>query len=216
MTRILLAEDHEIVRFGLRLALEREADLKIVAEAANGRQALQLTQEYNPDVLILDVQMTELSGIDVAHQLHKANSSTRILVFSSFDTLSYILELNEMGIDGYILKDEPTEMIITAVHQVMEGKKYFGPKVDAILKEYYAQQAHREATRKRKDVALTESELNVLALVAKGHLDKEIADMRKVSVNTIKNQMSQVRDKFGASNRIQAIVRAVQLGLIEV
>jgi two-component system NarL family response regulator len=205
--RVLLADDHAVVRSGVRSLLEMTRDIAVVGEAEDGEQALALAEALKPDVLLLDVQMPGMSGVNVAGRLAEANSSVRVLVLSSYDTEQSVYQLLDSGVAGYLLKGEIPEQIVRAVRGVARGDAkggWLSPRITAKL-------------RRRVDPSeLTSRELQVLSFMVAGHENEEIAAAMYLSKGSIKNHVTSIISKLGARNRTHAVSLALQRGLVSV
>ncbi len=205
--RVLLADDHAVVRSGVRSLLEMTPDISVVGEAEDGEQALALTEALKPDVLLLDVQMPGVSGVEVAGRLAAANSSVRVLVLSSYDTEQPVYHLLDSGVAGYLLKGEIPEQIVRAIRGVAHGEAeggWLSPRITAKI-------------RRRVDPSeLTSRELQVLSYMVAGYENEEIAGEMFLSKGSIKNHVTSIISKLGARNRTHAVSLALQRGLVSV
>jgi DNA-binding NarL/FixJ family response regulator len=208
MVRIVLADDHPIVREGLQALLETQADFEVVAEAANGEEALKLALELEPDVILLDLEMPVMDGVEATRRLHQLRPSFHIIVFTAFDNDERIIHAVRAGAVGYLLKDAPRKDIFNAIRIAMEGGSLLQPVVASKLLRHMGQQhilPHE---------MLTERELEVLNLLAQGMPNKEIAAQLVISERTAKFHVSSIMGKLGATNRTEAVSLAAQRGLI--
>lgn len=208
MVRILLADDHPIVREGLQALLETQADFEVVAEAANGEEALRLAGELQPDVILLDLEMPIMDGVEATRRLHQLQPTIRIIVFTAFDNDERIIHAVQAGAVGYLLKDAPRKEIFDAIRVAMEGGSLLQPVVASKLLR------HMEQQHALPHEVLTERELEVLHLLAQGMPNKEIAAHLVISERTAKFHVSSIMGKLGASNRTEALSLAAQRGLI--
>lgn len=207
--RIVVADDHPVVRDGLVAILSTQADFEIVGEAANGAQAVELVQSLAPDVLLLDLEMPELDGVAVLKQLRANGAKTRAVVFTAFDTDERILDAVQAGAQGYLLKGAPRDELFNAVRVVRAG--------GSLLQPIVASKLLRQVSQESPDVAvesLTARELEVLKLLAQGQQNKEIAAELVISERTVKFHVSSILGKLGAGNRTEAVRIAAQQGLI--
>ena len=208
MVRILLADDHPIVREGLQALLETQADFEVVGEAANGNEVLRLALELRPDIILLDLEMPIMDGVEATRRLHQLQPAFRIIVFTAFDNDERIIHAVQAGAVGYLLKDAPRKDIFNAIRVAMEGGSLLQPVVASKLLRHMGQQhllAHE---------MLTERELEVLSLLAQGMPNKEIAAQLVISERTAKFHVSSIMGKLGATNRTEAVSLAAQKGLI--
>jgi DNA-binding NarL/FixJ family response regulator len=208
MVRILLADDHPIVREGLQALLETQPDFEVVAEAANGEEALRLALQLRPDVVLLDLEMPVMDGVEATRRLHQLQPSSHIIVFTAFDNDERIIHAVRAGAVGYLLKDAPRKDIFHAIRVAMEGGSLLQPVVASKLLRHMGQQ------HMLPHEILTERELEVLNLLAQGMPNKEIAAQLVISERTAKFHVSSIMGKLGATNRTEAVSLAAQRGLI--
>ncbi len=209
--RILVADDHPIVRDGLVAVLSTQPDFEVVGEAADGRQVVEQALALQPDVILLDLEMPEVDGVQALEQLRKLGQSVRAVVFTAFDTDERILSALRAGAKGYLLKGAPREELFNAVRVVHAGGSLLQPVVASRLLERFSEAMPLMAAPEQ----LTPRELEVLAWVAQGHPNKEIAERLSISQRTVKFHVSSIMGKLGAANRTEAVALAVQHGLIE-
>ena len=209
--RILVADDHPIVRDGLVAVLSTQPDFEVVGEAADGRQVVEQALALQPDVILLDLEMPEVDGVQALEQLRKLGQSVRAVVFTAFDTDERILSALRAGAKGYLLKGAPREELFNAVRVVHTGGSLLQPVVASRLLERFSEAVPLMAAPEQ----LTPRELEVLAWVAQGHPNKEIAERLAISQRTVKFHVSSIMGKMGAANRTEAVALAVQHGLIE-
>jgi DNA-binding NarL/FixJ family response regulator len=205
--RVVLADDHSVVRRGIRDFLTEAGDISVVAEAENGAQALALIAQQHPDVAVLDIQMPQGNGIEVARQLRADRLTLGILLLTAFDDPPYIRAALEAGANGYVLKSSQADEIVEAVRAVHEGKQV----LDSRLPEPPATPVPGEPSAK-----LTERECAVLALAARGLTNKAIGFQLSISDRTVQGHLANIYEKLSAASRTEAVTRAVALGLISV
>ena len=208
--RVILADDHAVVRKGIREFLETDEGLNVVAEASNGDEALKLIRELRPDVAVLDIQMPGQSGIDVTRAVRTARLSIGVLLLTAFDDEPYIRAALQAGANGYVLKTADAQDIVEAVRAVFEGKSAIDP---AITRKLLTQMTRSEASEALIE-PLSERELEVLRLTAKGYTNKAIGAQLAISDRTVQGHLAKIYDKLHASGRTEAVMRAVTLGLI--
>jgi NarL family two-component system response regulator LiaR len=211
MIRILLVDDHPIVREGLRALLETQNDFDVVAECANGEEALRLTATLRPDMLLLDLEMPVLDGVETIRRLRQSSHAPRIIVFTAFDNDERIIHAIQNGANGYLLKEAPRDEIFKAIRVTMEGGSLLQPIIASKLLR------HVELQRGANHIPaeeLTERELEVLRLLAQGMPNKEIASHLVISERTAKFHVSSIMGKLGATNRTEAVALAAQRVLI--
>jgi two-component system, NarL family, response regulator LiaR len=224
MIRILLADDHPIVREGLRAVLETQADFEVIAEAASGDEALRIALILLPDILLLDLEMPILDGIETTRRLREQQPAARVIVFTAFDNDERIIHAVQSGANGYLLKGSPREEIFRAIRITMEGGSLLQPVVASKLLRHVGHQLIPKPAGTSTTSAselhgsayepLTERELEVLNLLAQGMPNKEIAAQLIISERTAKFHVSSIMGKLGATNRTEAVSLAAQKGLI--
>ena len=222
MVRILLADDHPIVREGLHTLLETQPDFEVIAECANGEETLRQAAKLQPDMVLLDLEMPILDGVETIRRLFQLPHRPRVIVFTAFDDDERIIHAIQSGADGYLLKDMPREEIFKAIRVTMQGGSILQPVVASKLLRHMGQQqkggAAAQSTRNSMPTLpieeLTERELEVLRLLAQGMPNKEIAAQLVISERTAKFHVSSIMSKLGATNRTEAVALAAQRGLI--
>ena len=209
--RILLADDHKIIRDGLRSLLGKEENMVVVAEAENGRKALQLTRKLSPDVIIMDVSMPDLNGIDAARQIIGEQPGIKIVALSMHSEKQFVEGMLKAGVSGYLLKDTAFEELIKAIRVVCAGKKYLSPDVtDIVLHEFISPTI---TTDDQTTTALTNREREVLQLIAEGRATKEIAGKLHISVKTVETHRKNIMDKLGLHTVAELTKYAVREGI---
>jgi len=207
LIRVLLADDHAVVRTGIRQILERADDLKVIAEAEDGQQAQKLIENRHPDVAVLDIQMPRASGIEVTRWVRTHYRDVGVLILTAYDDDPYIQAVLQAGANGYVLKTASPAEIIQAVRDVEAGKSVLDP---AITQKVLAQISRREEIPRVE--TLTERELEVLTLVGKGFTNKAIGVNLGISDRTVQGHLAKVFNKLSASSRTEAVMRAVSQG----
>jgi DNA-binding NarL/FixJ family response regulator len=207
--RVLLADDHAVVRTGIRQYLEQAGDIEVVVEAEDGQAACDLAAEYQPDVAVLDIQMPRRSGIEVSRWLRTHYRQMGVLVLTAYDDDPYVLAVLKAGANGYVLKTARPEEIIQAVRDVHAGKSVLDR---AILPKVMAHLANPEAPVLIEE--LTPRELEILTLIARGYTNKAAALQLGISDRTVQGHLAHIFDKLQAASRTEAVMRAVSLGLI--
>jgi DNA-binding NarL/FixJ family response regulator len=211
MTRILVADDQPLVRSGFRMILDQRPDLELVGEAADGQQAIELAQKLEPDVILMDVRMPNLDGVEATRRLVDAGSPARILVLTTFDLDEYVYEAIRAGASGFLLKDvEPSELV-DAIRVVAAGNSLFAPPATERLLSRFANNEPRPA-RSLDD--LTGREREILALIATGLSNGEIARQLYLSETTIKTHVSSILRKLHVRDRVQAVIAAYDASLV--
>ena len=212
---VVLADDHAVVRKGIREFLEDEGDITVLAEAADGEEALAYVQEHKPDVVVLDIQMPGRGGIDVTRALRSAGDQVAILILTAYDDDPYIMAGIQAGANGYVLKSATPEEIVRAVRAVHEGQSAVDPTVATKLMAYLAGQQKASASDASIET-LTQRELEVLASVAKGLTNRAIGHQLGISDRTVQGHLANIYGKMGVSSRTEAVMTAVKKGLLEV
>lgn len=212
-TTIVLADDHRIVRQGLRALLASEADLEVIGEADDGREALELVRRLSPDVLVLDLMMPGLNGLEVARQLPRQSPGVRVVVLSMYDDEGFVLEALANGVSGYVLKDSNSSDLIHAVREVAAGRRYLSPPLSDRAIEAYQQRAKVGTMDKHE--TLTTREREVLQLSAEGHTNSEIAARLGISTRTAETHRSRVMHKLGLHTQSDLIRYAIRRSIIK-
>lgn len=209
--RVMIADDHSLIREGLRQLLEFDGTIEIVGEASNGVECLEKLKECNPDVLLLDINMPEKNGIEVLEQMKSDNSQNKVLILTVHNEMDYLIKAVEVGVDGYILKDSESAELKKAIMAVMDGENYIQPSLIPLLNS----QLMSRDSDKDKISSLTNRELEVLIQVANGMFNKEIASNLNISERTVKNHISNIFKKINVSDRTQAAVFAIKNNIIK-
>ncbi|MGH9940931.1 MAG: response regulator [Pyrinomonadaceae bacterium] len=212
MTTIVLADDHRIVRQGLRALLTAEENFKVIGEADDGREALDLVRRLKPDVLVLDLMMPGLNGLEVARQLHRQSPKVAIVVLSMYDDEGFVLEALANGVSAYVLKDSNSSDLVQAVREVAAGRRYLSPPLSDRAIEAYQQRAKIGTINKHE--TLTTREREVLQLSAEGHTNSEIAARLGISTRTAETHRSRLMHKLGLHTQADLIRYALRRGII--
>lgn len=213
-TTIVLADDHAIVRRGMRALIEEQPDLKVVGEGENGRDAVSLCGDLNPDVAILDIGMPLLNGIEAASQIVKANTSVRPVILSMHADETYLLRALSAGARGYLLKDSAEDDLVLAIRAVLAGRSYFSPAIsDMLLDDYMQHLRQRNLTDSYE--RLTSREREVLQLLAEGKSNKEVATTLDVSLSTVDTHRTNLMAKLNLHNTAELVLYAVRKKIIQ-
>ena len=211
--RIVIADDHAVVREGTHTLLEREPDMEVVGEASNGEEALKIIEEQKPDVAILDISMPKLTGIEVTRLIKAKLPSVAVLILTAYDNDEYIFALLEAGAAGYLLKDVHSHEIVEAVRSVHSGESVLHPSIARKVIQRAILGSSKTAEVK-SDIELSEREKEVLKLAAKGMTNKDIADTLCISIRTVQGHINNIFHKLGVGSRTEAIFQSVKKGWI--
>jgi DNA-binding NarL/FixJ family response regulator len=214
MIRVLIADDQDLVREGLRMMLGAEPDIEVVAEAATGRQALDGARAHDPDVLLMDVRMPELDGIEATARLTGAGGRARILMLTTFDLDEYVYRAMKAGASGFLLKDASRDQLAAAVRTVAAGDALLAPAITRRLIEDFCRRPPPSAGELPAAQQLSPRELEVLRLLAQGRSNAEIATELFLSEATVKSHVARILNKLGLRDRVQAVVLAYESGLV--
>jgi DNA-binding NarL/FixJ family response regulator len=210
--RVLVADDQPLVRSGFRMVLDERPDLELVGEADDGEQALALARELNPDVILMDIRMPNLDGVEATRRLVDAGTPAKILVLTTFDLDEYVYAAIRAGASGFLLKDVEPGELVDAIRVVAAGNSLFGPVATQHLVERFAQA--RPAVETTALEQLTEREREILRLLARGLSNAELAERLVLSETTVKTHVSSVLRKLGVRDRVQAVITAYESGLV--
>lgn len=205
--RILVADDHTLIRQGLKQILELEDDLSVVAQASDGREAVRLTKECNPDIVLMDINMPVTNGLQAIKEIKQAHLTCKIIVLTIHEDREYLFKTLQMGAEGYVLKDAEPSVLIEAIRCVNSGQSYIQPNMTKELVLEFNRVSVQEKEKRRED-NLTSRELEVLQLIAEGMINKEIAKQLYISEKTVKNHVSNIFKKIDVSDRTQAAIYA--------
>ncbi len=211
--RVLIADDHDVVRAGLRFLLERQKDLEIVGEAANGRQMLELARQLNPSVIVTDIAMPQLNGIDAAAQVLHNDPGVKIIVLSMYADEEFIVRALTAGVKGYLLKDAVQADLVRAVRVVAEGRSFFSPAIAQTLAEDYVRQLQSKGVQDSYEL-LTEREREILQLLAEGKSNKEVAAVLNVSPYTVETHRMHLMQKLNLHNTAEIVLYAVRKKIV--
>jgi two-component system, NarL family, response regulator NreC len=210
---ILLADDHKIVRQGIRKILEDHPDWQVVAEAGDGREAVRLALELKPDIAILDIGMPLLNGIEATSQITRRAPQVKVVILSMHPNEAYITRALQAGAKGYLLKDSADDDLIRALTLVSQGKSFFSPAVAKVMLDDYVRHLAEQGVVDRYD-ALSEREREIFQLVAEGRSNKEMAELLFVSPNTIETHRAHIMEKLDVHSAVELVLFAVRRGLI--
>ncbi|GAA1330963.1 response regulator [Pseudonocardia xinjiangensis] len=214
MTRVLLADDQELVRAGFRMILETREDVEVVGEAADGDAAVRLVEQLNPDVVLMDVRMPGVDGIAATERIVASGTSSRVIILTTYDLDEPLYAALRAGASGFLLKDVRPVDLVEAVRVVARGDALLAPAVTRRLLDRFAEVLPRDDPRPERLTALTEREVDVLALVARAATNAEIAQRLVITEATVKTHVSSILRKLGVRDRVQAVVFAYDVGLV--
>ena len=213
MIRVLVADDQSLVRAGFRMLLSEEEDIEVVAEAANGLEAVEKAARFDPTVVLMDIRMPELDGLEATRQILAAGGDARILILTTFDLDEYVYEALRAGASGFVLKDDPPEQLIAAIRTVSAGDALLSPAVTRRVIQQFTRIPR--AAQPSGLEQLTGRERDVLRLVAQGLSNAEIGEQLYIGETTVKTHVTHVLQKLQLRDRVQAVVLAYQTGLLE-
>jgi DNA-binding NarL/FixJ family response regulator len=211
--KILIADDHSMVREGLKQLIELEEDIEVIDQAGDGCEAIKKIVEYNPDVVLLDINMPRMNGLEVIKYLQDNNISTKALILTIHNEVEYLYKAVEIGVQGYVLKDSESDVLIKAIRTIYNGESYIQPNMASLLFK------RMNKTKDDNEVGfnkLTKREVEVLRLITEGMLNKEIAHNLCISEKTVKNHVSNIFKKINVSDRTQAAVFAIKNNIVDI
>ena len=213
--RVLLAEDHTIVRKGLRSLLEREATIEVVGEAQDGREAVVRVQQLRPDVVILDITMPELNGLEATHQIKRSNPEVNVLILSVHGSEEYVFQALSAGASGYLVKKAAPDELVTAIQAVYRGEPFISPFISGRILQDQVRRTKITPEEFRVYEKLTHREKEILQLVAEGRSNREIAGLLFLSIKTVQTHRANLMDKLGIRSTAELTQYAMRRGLID-
>lgn len=211
--KILIADDHSMVREGLKQLIELEDDIEVIDQAGNGEDAINKILKSNPDVVLLDINMPKMNGLEVLKYLNNKNIETKVLVLTIHNEVEYLYKAFEIGVQGYVLKDSESDVLIKAIRTIYDGESYIQPNMASLLFKRINNTNEEKETVFTK---LTKREIEVLKLITDGMLNKEIAHKLCISEKTVKNHVSNIFKKINVSDRTQAAVYAIKNNIVNI
>ena len=209
--RVLVADDQSMVRAGFRMLLSGEPDIEVVAEASNGLEAVDKAARFRPTVVLMDIRMPQLDGLQATRRILAADKAARVLILTTFDLDEYVYEALRAGASGFVLKDDPPEQLLAAIRIVAGGEALLSPAITKRVIEKFTRMAHPQPPRELDQ--LTERELDVFRLIARGLSNAEISEELYISDATVKTHITHILQKLNLRDRVQAVVLAHQTGL---
>jgi DNA-binding NarL/FixJ family response regulator len=213
--KVLLADDHTVVRQGLKALLGAEADIEIVGEAENGRQAIQMVQKLEPDVAVIDIAMPVLNGLEATRQITRSHTPTKVLILSSYSDDEYVQQLTEAGAAGYLVKQTAANDLLKAIREAQKGNAFFSPSIAKRLRDQCREAFVSGHPVKKRNDSLTTREAEVLQLIAEGRANKQIAAELSISIKTVEKHRQQVMNKLGIHDVAGLTRHAISKGIIE-
>jgi len=213
MIRVLVVDDQSMVRAGFRMLLAGEPDIEVVAEASNGREAVDMAARFGPTVVLMDIRMPELDGLEATRRILAADAAARVLILTTFDLDEYVYEALRAGASGFVLKDDPPEQLIAAVRTVAGGDALLSPAITSRVIKQFTRIPHHAIPREVDD--LTERERDVLRLIARGLSNAEIGRELFIGDTTVKTHITHILQKLNLRDRVQAVVLAYETGLFD-
>ncbi|MGZ4626857.1 MAG: response regulator [Kineosporiaceae bacterium] len=211
--RVLVADDQSMVRAGFRMLLSEEPEIEVVAEASNGLDAVDLAARFRPTVVLMDIRMPELDGLEATRRILAADDTTRILILTTFDLDEYVYEALRAGASGFVLKDDPAEQLLAAIRIIARGEALLSPSITRRVIQQFTR-IHRPAPPKELN-ELTERERDVFRLMARGRSNAEIGHELYISETTVKTHITHILQKLGLRDRVQAVVLAHEAGMFD-
>jgi DNA-binding NarL/FixJ family response regulator len=211
--RVLVADDQSMVRAGFRMLLSGEEDIEVVAEASNGLEAVDKAARFHPTIVLMDIRMPQLDGLEATRRILASDNTARILILTTFDLDEYVYEALRAGASGFVLKDDPPEQLLAAIRVVADGEALLSPAITKRVIKQFTRMPRPEPPRQLNE--LTERELDVFRLVARGLSNAEIARELYISDTTVKTHITHILMKLNLRDRVQAVVLAYQTGLFD-
>jgi two-component system response regulator NreC len=211
--RVLLADDHNLIRAGLRLVVSQQPDFQVAGEAENGRQAVALAEQLKPDVVVMDIKMPDLNGIEACHQIRETLPDTQVVMLSMHSDEAYVLRALKAGARAYLLKDSAEADLARAIRAAVDGKSFFSPAVGKVLLEDYMRKLQRTGAEDSYEL-LSPREREILQVVAEGKSSKEIANVLNLSVYTVETHRAKIMQKLNLRSMPELILYAVRKGII--
>ena len=209
---VVIVDDHVMVREGIKQLLEMDGDIRVIGEASDGEEGLKVVEATDPDVLLLDVNMPKMNGLEVLQKIKESGIKRKVLILTIHNEVEYLLKAIEIGVDGYVLKDSELSVLRRAIFAVNEGNSYIQSSLAPLLK----QRLEEPDVVENNEEGLTKREMEVLKLIAEGLYNKEIADRLTISEKTVKNHVSNIFRKIDVSDRTQAAVYAIRSGYVDI
>ncbi|HLJ69461.1 MAG TPA: response regulator transcription factor [Chloroflexota bacterium] len=211
-TKVVLADDHAVLRDGLRMVLDAEQGISVVGEASDGREALDLVEELQPDVVVMDIAMPNLNGLEATRQIKRRFPRTQVVILTMHENQQYLTQIVKVGAIGCVLKRAAGTELVTAVRAAARGESYFSPAIASMILDDYRVRLRNEGRDPQE--LLTEREREILQLVAEGRTNQEIADQLTLSIKTIQTHRAHIMEKLDAHDRTDLVKHAIRMGMI--
>ncbi len=208
---VMIADDHSMVREGIKQLLELDGDIVVIAEASNGKQCIEILDEKQTDVLLLDINMPNMNGLQVLQHIRETKKKVKVLILTIHNEVEYLIRAVEIGVDGYVLKDSDSTLLKKAIFNIYRGETFIQPELAPMLRAKLDEKKNMQSS----DDSLTKREIEVLKLLAEGLFNKEIAYMLAISEKTVKNHVSNIFKKINVSDRTQAAVYAIKNNFVD-
>lgn len=212
MIRVAIADDHAILREGVKLLLEADPDIEVIGQASNGLEAVRVAAEQKPDVMLMDIQMPGVDGIEATERVRRQAPTTKVLVLSQIDNEEYLVRVLQAGAMGYVLKQNASEELVAAVHTVQKGHVYMTPSMASRFVQMYFR---KEEEKKDRSKQLTPREQDVLKGIADGLTNRQIADDLNVSIKTVQTHRGNIMEKLNLHDRVELVKYALRSGLVQ-
>ncbi len=212
--RVLLAEDHTIVRKGLRSLLDKESGIKVIGEAEDGRDAIKKTEALQPDVVVMDIAMPGLNGLEATRQLKKRFPEMKFIILTVHANEEYVLQTLRAGASGYLVKKAAPSELISAIQAVCQGESYLSPSISRTVIDEYLRKTEKMSERDEIYGKLTDREREVLQLIAEGHTNRKISELLHVSIKTVETHRAHIKDKLNVSSTAELIQHAIRKGFL--
>ncbi|MDD3173053.1 MAG: response regulator transcription factor [Herbinix sp.] len=209
---IMIADDHSMVREGIKQLLELDGDIVVTTEASNGKQCIELLDETRTDVLLLDINMPNMNGLQVLQYIRESKRKVKVLILTIHNEVEYLMKAVDIGVDGYVLKDSDSSVLKKAIYAICRGETFIQPELTPHMKEKMQEKVNQAS----EEDSLTKREIEVLKLIAEGLFNKEIAYMLAISEKTVKNHVSNIFKKINVSDRTQAAVYAIRNNFVDI
>lgn len=212
-SKILIADDHSMIRDGVKNLLAKNKDLTVVGEASSGREAVSKYSDLHPDLVILDISMPDMNGMEVAQEILRGNAEAKIIILSMYDDEDYISRCMEYGVKGYVVKNETGEELDYAVKTVLNGQNYFSSQVQQVIFKKYSNNVTKKK-EKEPDVKLTSREVEIVKLISEGLTSQQMADKLFISPRTVETHRANLMKKTGVKNSIELVKKMEKMGVL--